>query len=162
MFKLKRSLFLTMLCVSILVNGCKPKQPNASSYEAELIASVKTYYDAEKTKDWKKCFSMRNAEFRYSTDPLDYEKTMSTQTEGWELVDYKVLDVSINKGSASVQIDFEELSPEGFAPKEISGGQSRIARFKHETKWVRQGNVWFVVDAGTRAHISYNAAIAPP
>ncbi|PKM79514.1 MAG: hypothetical protein CVU89_17655 [Firmicutes bacterium HGW-Firmicutes-14] len=118
--------------------------PGNKAKDDKLMKTINEYYNFEKNELWDKAYEYRDLSFRQSVPKDFYVKQMSKDNDGWHLVKFEIIDVSIEHNRAIAKIMFTELSP-----REINFNGETIkehyAICKEDTKWIKQGDKWFSI-----------------
>lgn len=128
--------------------GKNEKLPNA------LITSIDQYYQAEKKGDWETVYNLRVKHFRELIEFKNYQRIMNRDSEGWLLLEYKILNgYQEEDGKYYVDIKILDKPPK---TQKILNKTIGVVESVEKTIWLLEGNKWKTQTPGTRGYLSLN------
>jgi hypothetical protein len=120
---------------------------------------VVAYYRAEARQDWKATYGYRSDAFRRLVRFEKYAHDMQAADTGWRLEHVEILSAERVDDECRLRIRFTEGVSKAAAEKTGLGAVSKQVDVE-STTWRSTNEKWYVLDAGTRNHLSLNANIA--
>ncbi len=126
--------------------------------KGKLIERVNTYYDYERKKDWTQAYLFRIPAFRAVVPLNTYKRIMSRDSQNWQLLQTKILDIKVMGKTAQVKISFIDKYPEGYLPKSARSDSINITE---NTLWEKIEGIWHVRNPGGRSYFTLNVDLVP-
>ncbi len=115
---------------------------------------IRAYYDAEAAGDWETVYGMRVKDFRWSVARDYFITAMREDAEGWELLDYKVLEAEETLNNVRVRLKFRyRVTAQDHAWARLVADRDGIVELEDVASWVFEDDEWLCEHAGVRAHL---------
>lgn len=130
--------------------------PGNNSEAGKLIKTINEYYNLEKDELWDKTYEYRTPLFRKVVSKDLYIKEMKEDNQGWHLVGFEIVSLSIENNRAVAKV-FREISPRGIKILWITR-KSNI-KCAEDTEWIKYDDTWFALDPAGRTHLNLNTEL---
>lgn len=155
-----RTFVLCPVLASFFLTSCESNL-NLTSHEG-LERRVKEYYLLEQRGDWSAAYEFRTARFRKSVPKDRYVSQMQKDNAGWRLIDFEIKSKSERDAKVYLTMSFKETAPTGsFKERLPRTSEPAEVESEDESIWVRDGDTWYALAAGTRGRLPLNAALVP-
>ena len=137
------------VCFSIMDSG---GDSSGNRIDTGLQDRVRRYYELEKEGNWEKTYLYRTPLYRDSISFDSYRQNMEKNNAGWQLLEYKILESSVNQFYAAFRIEFIEKVPEGYFPLDLH----KTIKLTQVSTWEKIDGTWYCRDACSRTHLTMN------